>query len=82
MTVSLGVLFIFQFPAIIFLLDYFAETDDTVNKKVLKAFEHKITPIICCGESLVQREQGITIALAAETLPPYWMRIASAVAAS
>ncbi len=41
--------------------EYFAETDETVNKKVLKAFEHKITPIICCGESLIQREQGITI---------------------
>ena len=41
--------------------EYFAETDETVNKKVLKAFEHKITPIICCGESLTQREQGITI---------------------
>ena len=39
----------------------FAETDETVNKKVLKAFEHGITPIICCGESLTQREQGITI---------------------
>ncbi len=41
--------------------EYFAETDETVNKKVLKAFEHKLIPIICCGESLVQREQGITI---------------------
>ena len=41
--------------------EYFAETDETVNKKVLKAFEHEITPIICCGESLTQREQGITI---------------------
>ncbi len=41
--------------------EYFAETDETVNKKVLKAFEHGITPIICCGESLIQREQGITI---------------------
>ena len=41
--------------------EYFAETDDTVNKKVLKAFEHGLTPIICCGESLTQREQGITI---------------------
>ena len=40
---------------------YFAETDETVNKKVLKALEHGITPIICCGESLTQREQGITI---------------------
>lgn len=41
--------------------EYFAETDETVNKKVLKAFEHGITPIVCCGESLKQREQGITI---------------------
>ncbi len=41
--------------------EYFAETDETVNKKVLKAFEHGITPIVCCGETLTQREQGITI---------------------
>jgi triosephosphate isomerase len=41
--------------------EYFAETDVTVNKKVLKAFEHGITPIVCCGETLTQREQGVTI---------------------
>ena len=41
--------------------EYFAETDETVNKKVLKAFEYGITPIICCGETLTQREQGVTI---------------------
>ncbi len=41
--------------------EYFAETNETVNRKVLKAFEHGLTPIICCGESLTQREQGITI---------------------
>ncbi len=41
--------------------EYFAETNETVNRKVLKAFEHDITPIICCGESLTQREQGVTI---------------------
>ena len=41
--------------------EYFAETDETVNKKVLKAFEHGITPIICCGETLTQRKQGIYI---------------------
>jgi triosephosphate isomerase len=41
--------------------EYFAETNETVNKKVLKAFEHGLTPIICCGETLKQREQGITI---------------------
>jgi triosephosphate isomerase len=41
--------------------EYFAETDEVVNKKVLKAFEHGLTPIVCCGETLTQREQGITI---------------------
>jgi len=41
--------------------EYFAETDETVNKKVLKAFEHGLTPIICCGESLTQRKQNIYI---------------------
>ena len=41
--------------------EYFAETDETVNKKVLKAFEHGITPIICCGETLTQREQDVTM---------------------
>lgn len=42
---------------------YFAETDETVNKKVLKAIEHNLTPILCVGESLEQREQGITFDL-------------------
>ncbi len=42
---------------------YFAETDETVNKKVLKAIEHNLIPIICVGESLEQREQGVTIDL-------------------
>lgn len=42
---------------------YFAETNETVNKKVLKAIEHNLVPIICVGESLEEREQGITIDL-------------------
>jgi len=41
--------------------EYFAETNETVNKKVLKTFEHGLTPIVCCGETLTQREQGITL---------------------
>jgi triosephosphate isomerase len=41
--------------------EYFAETNETVNQKVLKALEHGLTPIICCGESLEQRQQGITV---------------------
>lgn len=43
--------------------EYFHETDEIVNKKVLKALEHDLIPIICVGESLKQREQGITIDL-------------------
>ena len=41
--------------------DYFNETDAFLNKKVLKAFEHGLTPILCCGESLEQRETGVTM---------------------
>ena len=41
--------------------EYFAETSETVNKKMLKAFEHGLTPIMCCGETLTQREQGVTM---------------------
>jgi len=39
---------------------YFSETDETVNKKVIAAFENGLVPIICVGETLEQREQGIT----------------------
>ena len=41
--------------------EYFAETNETVNKKMLKAFEHGLTPIMCYGETLEQREQGVTM---------------------
>lgn len=43
--------------------EYFAESNETVNKKVLKAIEHDLVPILCCGEYLAQRQQGITIDL-------------------
>lgn len=39
---------------------YFAETDETVNKKVHAAFKVGLKPIVCVGESLTQREQGVT----------------------
>ena len=38
---------------------YFHETDLEINRKVKKALEKGLTPILCCGESLEQREQGI-----------------------
>ena len=37
---------------------YFAETDETVNKKVKSALANELKPIICVGETLEQREQG------------------------
>ncbi len=40
---------------------YFHETDEVINKKMRKAIEHKLLPILCCGESLEQREKGVTI---------------------
>ena len=39
---------------------YFAETDDTVNKKIKAAFANNLKPIVCVGETLEQREAGKT----------------------
>lgn len=39
---------------------YFGETDESVNKKVHTVLSAGMTPIVCVGESLVQREQGVT----------------------
>lgn len=39
---------------------YFAETDETVNLKIKAALRWGVRPIVCCGESLTQREQGET----------------------
>lgn len=50
---------------------YFAETDETVNKKLHAALKHGIKPIVCVGESLIQREQGVT-----EDLIRYQLKIA------
>jgi triosephosphate isomerase len=38
--------------------EYFAETDETVNKKLHTAFKHGIVPIFCVGEVLAQRDAG------------------------
>lgn len=38
---------------------YFNETDETVNKKLIKALEKGLVPIVCVGESLDERERGI-----------------------
>ena len=43
--------------------EYFNETDEALNKKVKKAFEHNLIPILCCGETLEERENGTTNAV-------------------
>lgn len=40
--------------------EMFNETDESVNQKVLAAFKHHLIPIVCCGETLEQRESGVT----------------------
>ena len=40
---------------------YFNETDETVNKKIKKALEYELTPIVCVGETLEEKEAGKTI---------------------
>lgn len=39
---------------------YFNETDETVNKKLATALKHKLTPIVCIGEVLAEREANHT----------------------
>ena len=39
---------------------YFGETDETVNKRTLAALNAGLTPIVCIGESLEERESGLT----------------------
>lgn len=40
---------------------YFAETDELVNRKIKTALKHELVPIVCVGETIEQREQGITM---------------------
>jgi triosephosphate isomerase len=39
---------------------YFAETDETVNRKLIAALKHHLVPIVCIGENEEQRESGMT----------------------
>lgn len=47
---------------------YFGETDETVNKRLLAAQRHGLTPILCVGESKQQRDAGETESLIASQL--------------
>lgn len=48
--------------------EYFAETNETVNKKVKSALAHNLAPIMCCGETLAQREANEHKTLVAEQI--------------
>ena len=39
---------------------YFGETDEGVNKKIVAALAHGLIPIVCVGEDLAQNEAGVT----------------------
>lgn len=39
---------------------YYNETDESINKKLKSAFKYNLKPILCVGETLTQREEGIT----------------------
>ena len=46
--------------------EYFNETDEALNKKVKAAFAHNLIPMLCCGETLEQRENGTNDVIAAQ----------------
>ena len=54
---------------------YFNETNETVNAKVLAALSHKLKPIICVGESLEERESEKTNAVLEEQVSKAFMNV-------
>jgi len=61
--------------------EYNNETDETVNKKVIKAIEKSLVPVLCVGESLEQREAGITMDLITIQIKKAFANISAADAA-
>lgn len=60
---------------------YNNETDETVNKKIIKALEKGLIPIVCVGESLEEREAGITMDLISIQIKKAFANISAADAA-
>lgn len=61
---------------------YYNETDDSVNRKVKSAFEHQLTPIVCVGETLEQRENNATTAIVSEQVKKAFAGVSETDAAS
>lgn len=55
----------------------FNESDEFLNKKIKKAIEHKLIPIVCCGETLEQREEGITLSFIKDQIKAAYEGISS-----
>lgn len=55
----------------------FNESDEFLNKKIKKAIEHKLIPIVCCGETLEQREEGITLTFVKDQIKAAYEGISS-----
>jgi triosephosphate isomerase len=60
---------------------YFAETDEIVNKKLHTALKHNIVPIVCIGEVLAEREAGKTASVLKTQISGAFAGITAAVAA-
>lgn len=56
---------------------YFSETDETVNKKVVKALSEKLAPVICIGETLEQRKKNIHFDLVSDQITAAFKGITS-----
>jgi triosephosphate isomerase len=56
---------------------YFNETNETVNKKAVQLIKNNLIPIICVGETLTEREQGITIERVSEQIKVAYLNISS-----
>jgi triosephosphate isomerase len=52
--------------------EYFAETDASVNLKIKAALKWGVRPIVCCGESLAQREAGETFSQIRKQIIAAW----------
>lgn len=57
--------------------EYYNETDETVNAKTKAAFEHGITPIVCVGETLEQRESNKTVEVVADQVTKAFADVAA-----
>ncbi|VEU83184.1 triose-phosphate isomerase [Acholeplasma hippikon] len=56
---------------------YYNETDETVNLKMVAAFKHELTPILCVGEVLSERESGATKAVLDQQLEKAFLNISA-----